>query len=151
MGPVIDSQAASEVERRIDQAISEGGQLLMGGTRDGALVAATVIDQVPLSCDLIAKETFGPVISIRSFTELGAAIDEVNNSPFGLQAGVFSNDHAAIRMLARNLQVGGLMVNEGPDFRAEHVPFGGVKCSGIGREGVRTSIREMSEPRVLID
>lgn len=151
MGPVIDLKAASEVERRIDQAISEGGQLLMGGKRDGALVAPTVIDQVPLSCDLIARETFGPVISVRSFTKLGAAVDEVNNSPFGLQAGVFSNDHAAIRMLARNLQVGGLMVNEGPDFRAEHVPFGGIKRSGIGREGVRISIREMSEPRVLID
>ncbi len=151
MGPVIDLQAAREVERRIGRAVNEGGQLLMGGTRKGALVAPAVIDQVPLSCDLIAKETFGPVVSIRSFAELGAVIDEVNSSPFGLQAGVFSNDHAAIRMLARSLQVGGLMVNEGPDFRAEHVPFGGIKRSGIGREGVRISIREMSEPRVLID
>jgi acyl-CoA reductase-like NAD-dependent aldehyde dehydrogenase len=151
MGPVVDLQAANEVDRRISQAVNEGGKLLMGGAREDALVAPAVVDEVPLSCDLIAKETFGPVISIRSFNELATVIDEVNSSPFGLQAGVFSNDHAAIRMLARNLQVGGLMVNEGPDFRAEHVPFGGTKGSGIGREGVRISIREMSEPRVLID
>jgi len=151
MGPVIDLPAAAEVERRIKQAADAGGQLLMGGTRDNALVAPAVIDEVPLSAELIAKETFGPVISIRSFSDLDVVVDEVNNSPFGLQAGVYSNDHAAIRMLARNLQVGGLMVNEGPDFRAEHVPFGGVKSSGIGREGVRITIREMSESRVLID
>lgn len=151
MGPVIDLPAAAEVERRIDQAIEEGGQLLMGGTRDNALVAPAVIDEVPLSSELISKETFGPVISIRSFNDLDVVVDEVNSSPFGLQAGVYSNDHAAIRMLAKNLQVGGLMVNEGPDFRAEHVPFGGIKSSGIGREGVRITIREMSEPRVLID
>jgi acyl-CoA reductase-like NAD-dependent aldehyde dehydrogenase len=151
MGPVIDLPAAAEVERRIKQATDEGAQLMMGGTRDNALVAPAVIDEVPLSAELIAKETFGPVISIRSFSDLEVVVDEVNSSPFGLQAGVYSNDHAAIRMLARNLQVGGLMVNEGPDFRAEHVPFGGIKSSGIGREGVRIAIREMSEPRVLID
>ncbi len=151
MGPVIDSAAATEVERRIKQATEAGGHLLFGGTRDDNLVAPTVIDAVPLSAELIAKETFGPVISIRSFNKLGVVIDEVNNSPFGLQAGVYSNNHAAIRTLAKELQVGGLMVNEGPDFRAEHVPFGGVKRSGIGREGVRITIREMSEARVLID
>ncbi len=151
MGPVIDEAAADEVCSRISRAIDEGGKLLTGGTRDGSLVAPTVIDQVATTSDLIAKETFGPVISIRTFTDLGTAVDEVNSSPFGLQAGVFSNDHALIRELERQIQVGGLMVNEGPDFRVEHVPFGGIKKSGLGREGVRITIREMSETKVIID
>ena len=151
MGPVIDLPAAEDVCGRIDRAIADGAELLVGGTHDGTLVAPTVIDNVPLATDLIAMETFGPVISMRSFSDLGKAIAEVNDSPFGLQAGVFTNNHSAIRTLGRELQVGGLMVNEGPDFRAEHVPFGGVKLSGIGREGVRITLREMSETRVLID
>jgi len=151
MGPVIDEAAAIEVCNRIGQAIDQGGELLLGGTRDGTLVTPTVIDQVATTCDLFARETFGPVISIRSFTDLKAATEETNSSGFGLQAGIFSNDHALIRELGRQIQVGGLMVNEGPDFRAEHVPFGGIKRSGIGREGVRITLREMSETKVIID
>lgn len=151
MGPVIDVPAAELVSKRMADAIDNGGRLLMGGTRNGTLVAPTIIDDVSLQSELIASETFGPVISIRSFTDIATAIDEINRSPFGLQAGVYTNDHATIRELSRKLQVGGLMVNEGPDFRAEHVPFGGIKQSGLGREGVRVTIREMSEPRVLID
>ena len=151
MGPLIDETAAIEVCSRIHQAVDQGGELLLGGARDGALVAPTVIDQVSAECDLMAKETFGPVISIRTFTDIDAAVDETNSSGFGLQAGVFSNDHSLIRRLGRRIQVGGLMVNEGPDFRAEHVPFGGVKRSGIGREGVRVTLREMSETKVIID
>lgn len=151
MGPVIDEAAAQNVCSRIEGALRVGAKLLAGGKRDGALVEPTVIDRAPTTVDLIAKETFGPVIAIRRFVDLGAAIDEVNDSPFGLQAGVYTNDHNAIGDLARRLQVGGLMVNEGPDFRAEHVPFGGVKTSGLGREGVRITMREMSESRVLID
>lgn len=151
MGPVIDLPAARLVCNRIEGALLDGAKLLSGGAREGTLVAPTVIDHVPLSSALIAHETFGPVIAIRRFTHLNTAIDEVNDSPFGLQAGVYSNDHGAIRELGLRLQVGGLMVNEGPDFRAEHVPFGGVKGSGIGREGVRITMREMSESRVIID
>jgi acyl-CoA reductase-like NAD-dependent aldehyde dehydrogenase len=75
----------------------------------------------------------------------------VNAGSYGLQAGLFTNDHALIRRIARSLQVGGVMINEGPDFRAEHVPFGGVKQSGLGREGVRAAIREMSETKVVIE
>ncbi len=151
MGPVIDLPAAVEACQRIKRAVDGGAKLLAGGTHEDTLVAPAVVDQVPLSSDLIKKETFGPVIAIRTFTDLGSAVDEINNGPFGLQAGVFSNDHSAIRELGRRLQVGGLMVNEGPDFRAEHVPFGGVKRSGIGREGVRITLREMSESKVIID
>jgi acyl-CoA reductase-like NAD-dependent aldehyde dehydrogenase len=151
MGPVIDTAAAQEIMERLAEAQRLGARILTGGTREGALIAPTVVDNVPLDAKLIAEETFGPVLAIRPFRSLDAAMAEVNSSDFGLQAGIFSNDHAAIRKLSRGLQVGGVMINEGPDFRAEHVPFGGIKRSGLGREGVRIALREMSETRVVID
>lgn len=151
MGPVIDGPAADTIMQRLADAQAAGARLLAGGTREGNLIAPTVIARVEPAMPLIAQETFGPVLALRQFAELDAAMAEVNASDYGLQAGIFTNDHAAIRKLSRGLQVGGIMVNEGPDFRAEHVPFGGVKTSGLGREGVRIAIREMSEPRVVID
>lgn len=151
MGPVIDLAAAVEITDRIAEAVSRGARIVHGGRRDGTLIEPTLIENVPQEARLVATETFGPVISIRRFADLAAAIDEVNATPFGLQAGLFTNDHAAIRMASRRLQVGGLMINEGPDFRSEHVPFGGIKSSGLGREGVRITLREMSETHVVID
>lgn len=151
MGPVIDAPAAALIMDRIAQARAKGARLLQGGTRQGNLIAPTLLDRVPPDSDLFASETFGPVLAMRSFASLDAAVAEVNGTEFGLQAGIFTNDHAAIRRLSRSLQVGGLMVNEGPDFRAEHVPFGGIKSSGLGREGVRIALREMSQTHVVID
>lgn len=151
MGPVIDETAAADIISRLLEAQSGGAKLLFGGTRDGVMVKPTIMSDVGQSTRLFATETFGPVLALRRFGSLDQVITELNASAFGLQAGIFTNDHAAIRNLGRNLQVGGLMVNEGPDFRAEHVPFGGVKGSGLGREGVRIALREMSETRVVID
>lgn len=151
MGPVIDLAAAKTVEDRVLATIASGARLLTGGSRDATVMAPTVIADVAADSPVIADETFGPIIAIRSFTDPLAAISEVNAGAYGLQAGVFTNDHALIKTFARNLVVGGVMVNEGPDFRAEHVPFGGVKRSGLGREGVRIALREMSEPKVVID
>lgn len=152
MGPVIDSAAAEVVESRIQATLKlPGVELLAGGTRTGTLMAPTVIANVPADAPVIAEETFGPVIAIRVFRDASQAIAEVNAGDYGLQAGIFTNDHALIRQFSRELRVGGVMVNEGPDFRAEHVPFGGIKKSGLGREGVRIALREMSEPKVVID
>lgn len=151
MGPVIDTAAATEIMARLSGAKSMGARLLTGGTQEGNMISPTVMTDVLPTMKLIAEETFGPILALRHFNDLDAAMNEVNSSDYGLQAGIFSNDHAAIRKLTRGLQVGGIMVNEGPDFRAEHVPFGGVKQSGLGREGVRIAIREMSESRVVID
>jgi len=152
MGPVIDLAAAKLVEDRVNATLSgSDARLLTGGTRRETLYAPTVIAGVAPDAPVIADETFGPVIAIRSFTDAAEAIAEVNAGAYGLQAGVFTNDHALIRRFARDLIVGGVMINEGPDFRAEHVPFGGVKKSGLGREGVRIALREMSEPKVVID
>lgn len=152
MGPVIDLAAAKTVEDRVNATLSTGeARLLTGGTRNETLYAPTVISGVASDAPVIADETFGPIIAIRSFTNAADAIAEVNAGIYGLQAGVFTNDHALIRQFSRDLIVGGVMINEGPDFRAEHVPFGGVKKSGLGREGVRITLREMSEPKVVID
>jgi len=152
MGPVIDLAAAKTVEDRVNATLSgSDARLLTGGTRRDTLYAPTVIAGVAPDAPVIADETFGPVIAIRSFTDAAEAIAEVNAGAYGLQAGVFTNDHALIRQFSRDLIVGGVMINEGPDFRAEHVPFGGVKKSGLGREGVRIALREMSEPKVVID
>ncbi|KQY26930.1 aldehyde dehydrogenase family protein [Rhizobium sp. Root482] len=151
MGTVIDLAAAKAVAARVDATIAGGAKLLAGGTHDGTVFAPTVISGIEPTSPVIADETFGPIIAIRSFTDAKQAIDEVNAGEFGLQAGVFTNDHALIKMFSRDLIVGGVMINEGPDFRAEHVPFGGVKRSGLGREGVRIALREMSETKVVID
>ena len=151
MGPVIDEAAAALVERRVSECVRAGARVLAGGDREGTLVAPTVVDAVPVDARLISDETFGPVIAIREFTDCDRVIAEVNAGPHGLQAGIFTNDHALTRRFARDLAVGGVMINEGPDFRAEHVPFGGVKSSGLGREGVRIALREMSEIKVVID
>ena len=151
MGPVIDEPGARLVQDRILATIAGGASLLAGGTREGTLVAPTVLANVAADAPVITDETFGPVIAIRTFTDAQAAIAEVNAGAYGLQAGVFTNDHAMVKLFSRELIVGGVMINEGPDFRAEHVPFGGVKRSGLGREGVRITLREMSETKVVID
>jgi acyl-CoA reductase-like NAD-dependent aldehyde dehydrogenase len=151
MGPVIDEDAALVVERRLNATLAGGAKLLAGGGRAGTLIEPTVLASVHADAPVIAEETFGPVIAIRTFQRADDAIAEVNAGPYGLQAGIFTNDHALIKKFTRDLAVGGVMVNEGPDFRAEHVPFGGIKSSGLGREGVRIALREMSETRVVID
>lgn len=151
MGTVIDNLSAEDVQNRIEAACNAGATLLAGGRRQHTQFDPVVMKNVDPSTRLMREETFGPVIAMRSFSDLAKAADEVNEAGFGLQAGVFTNDHAAIRDLKRRLQVGGIMINKGPDFRAEHVPFGGVRKSGLGREGVRIAVREMSETKVVID
>lgn len=151
MGPVIDEIAAMEVERRIKAATADGAEMVSGGKRSRATIAPTLLRNVPEQSDLFRMETFGPVIATRTFSDSGELIETLNATPYGLQAGLFTNDHALIRKFGRELRVGGVMVNEGPDFRAENVPFGGIKTSGLGREGVHFTLREMSEVKVVID
>lgn len=150
VGPVIDAGAADEIERRVAESLEAGGKLLAGGKREGNVITPTVLENVPDHCDLIAEETFGPVLPLRQFTDLAELIALVNASPYGLQAGVFTRDLSVARTLFEALEVGTLAVNDGPGFRAEHFPFGGVKNSGIGREGIRYAIREMSFLKTLV-
>uniref|UniRef100_UPI002FCA6CBA aldehyde dehydrogenase family protein n=1 Tax=Bosea sp. (in: a-proteobacteria) TaxID=1871050 RepID=UPI002FCA6CBA len=148
---VIDEPAAAEVERRIKLAVAQGARIVAGGRRRGTVFAPTLLDDVPADAELVRTETFGPVLAVRRFSDPDQVIGEVSDSPYGLQAGVFTNDHALIKRFSRELRVGGVMINEGPDFRAENVPFGGIKSSGLGREGIHMTLREMSETKVVID
>ncbi|WP_439105768.1 sulfoacetaldehyde dehydrogenase SafD [Congregibacter sp.] len=150
VGPVIHAQAADEISGRIYDALSQGALLACGNKREGNLLWPTVLERVPDVATLVAEETFGPVLPLRQFDTLDEVIALVNSSPCGLQGGVFTQDLAVIRRLFDELEVGLLASNDGPGFRAEHFPFGGVKDSGIGREGLKYAIREMSYQKTLV-
>jgi len=149
VGPVFWGGAA-RVEEAINGAIAAGARLLAGGTRSGNLMAPTILENVPDQDPLVCQETFGPVMPLRQFDDLETLILLVNRTEFGLQGGVFTNDLAVIKELFQRLDVGTLAVNDGPGFRAEHFPFGGVKASGLGREGVPYAMRAMSYRKTLV-
>jgi acyl-CoA reductase-like NAD-dependent aldehyde dehydrogenase len=150
VGPVVNSRAADEIMRRLDQAVKMGGKIITGNKREGNIIHPTIIENVSDECDLIKDETFGPVLPLIKFSTLEDVLTQLKKSAFGLQAGVFTHDLRTIKRLYEELEVGALAVNEGPGFRAEHFPFGGMKESGMGREGVAYAIREMSAVKTLI-
>ena len=150
VGPVINAQAAELVKSRIDDAVAQGAVLALGGQREGNIIYPTILENAPDDCALMKEEVFGPVMPLRRFTDLDEIIPIINDTEFGLQAGVFTNDFRVMRRLFEELEVGTLATNDGPGFRAEHFPFGGVKQSGIGREGVKYAIREMSIQKTLV-
>ena len=150
VGPLVNSQAADQVMARIAAAIEGGATALIGNRREGNIVYPTILENVSDDAELVCDETFGPVIPLRSFRKLDEVVEIINGSPFGLQAGIFTNDLKLVQQLFEDLDVGTLAVNEGPGFRAEHFPFGGVKDSGTGREGVAYAIREMSIHKTLV-
>ena len=149
VGPMIDEQAAERVEDWIRQAVNAGAEVLCGGTREKAVLEPTVLKGVPPDAAVSCQEVFAPVVTIDTFTEFKDAVDRVNDSPFGLQTGIFTNSMADIFYAFRELEVGGVIVNDASSFRADHMPYGGVKDSGFGREGVRYAIEEMTELKLL--
>ena len=149
IGPMISVAAAERLEAWIESAVDAGGQLLCGGKRDGALLAATLLEAVPDGEPLVCQEAFGPVALLSRFADFDAALDEVNAGDYGLQAGVFTRDiHKAHRAWDR-LEVGGVIIGDVPSWRADNMPYGGVKHSGLGREGVRFAIEDMTEIRLM--
>ncbi|HEY8567611.1 sulfoacetaldehyde dehydrogenase SafD [Microbulbifer sp.] len=150
IGPLIHTNAANEVEGRIQSAVAAGARVLFGHRRDGNILWPTILANVPDCAELVAEETFGPVVPLRKFDSEQELVAVINSSPFGLQAGVFTQNLALAKRLYNQLDVGLLAVNDGPGFRAEHFPFGGVKESGVGREGVKYAIREMSFQKTLV-
>lgn len=140
---------AERVERWIDQAVRKGGRILTGGQRHRATLEPTVLADVPGDLDISCKEAFGPVVIVHRYRELAIAIDEVNSSQYGLQAGLCTRDIGKAFHAARRIQVGGVMINDVPTFRADHMPYGGVKKSGVGREGPRYAIEEMTELKLI--
>ncbi|HET6434368.1 MAG TPA: aldehyde dehydrogenase family protein [Xanthomonadaceae bacterium] len=150
IGPVIDEAAAARIERWIDEAVAAGATRLAGGPRRGTLLPATLLEGVPHDIALYREEAFGPVALLEAFDEFDDALARVNDSDFGLQAGVFTGSLAHALRAWDRLEVGGVVVGDVPSFRVDNMPYGGVKRSGFGREGVRWAIEDMTEPRLLV-
>ncbi|MFO7940549.1 MAG: aldehyde dehydrogenase family protein [Bacteroidales bacterium] len=147
---MIDEANAKRVETWVNEAKSQGALVLHGGQRQGAYYAPTVLTQTDSVMKVCAKEVFGPVVVIEKYNHFQAALDYINNSPYGLQAGVFTNQLDEMDKAFNGLEVGGVIINDVPAFRVDHMPYGGVKESGFGREGVKYAIQEMMEPRLLV-
>jgi len=150
VGPCINRAAAERVMEWIEEAKEEGAKVLCGGRRRGSVVRPTVVENVPRKCRVKSEEVFGPVVTLDSYARFSQACAEVNRSRYGLQAGVFTHDCRLIEEAFRTLDVGGVIINDFPTFRTDNFPYGGIKDSGFGREGVRYSMEEMTEPRILV-
>ena len=151
IGPVISAKDAVRIRAWIDDAIARGARGLCGEApgAQGNVIAATLLENVPRDCDLVRKEVFGPVAVLSRFDDFDDALREVNDSDFGLQAGVFTRDLHRAMHAWDVLEVGGVFINEVPSFRVDQMPYGGVKDSGLGREGLRYAIEAMTERRLL--
>ncbi|ADY72976.1 Aldehyde Dehydrogenase [Desulfurobacterium thermolithotrophum DSM 11699] len=150
MGPVIDENAADRIMEWIEEAKSLGAEIVCGGKRiSNTLIEPTVVINVPEKAKLFRKEVFGPVIIVNKVSSIKEGINQVNNSPYGLQAGIFTNNLKNAFKFSEEVECGGIMVNEIPTFRVDQMPYGGVKESGIGREGPHFAIEEMTEIKTI--
>jgi acyl-CoA reductase-like NAD-dependent aldehyde dehydrogenase len=150
VGPLIDDAAAERVASWIKEAIDGGANMLTGGGRDGRMVEPTVLEEVRREQKVFCEEVFGPVVTLHSFGSIEEAVAGVNDSRFGLQAGIFSNDFRNIMYAYEHIDVGAVIVNDNPTFRVDNMPYGGIKDSGFGREGVTYAIEAMTEPKMLV-
>jgi acyl-CoA reductase-like NAD-dependent aldehyde dehydrogenase len=150
VGPMISEDEARRVESWINEAVEAGARIVIGGKRSGRMVEPTIIDNIAPEMKVCSEEIFGPVITVEKYTDIKEAVERINKGKYGLQAGIFSNSHQSIQFVYRHLHVGGLIVNEYPTFRVDSMPYGGVKDSGFGREGVRYAMEEMMEMKLLV-
>ena len=150
VGPLINEATALRVQSWIDAAVAVGAKILTGGVRDGAFVEPTVMAEVPSNSQLVCGEVFGPVIVLSKFSTTEQAFELVNDSPFGLQVGVFTHNLETAFSAHVNLDVGGVIVGDVPAFRSDHMPYGGVKASGVGKEGVRFAMQDLTHERILV-
>lgn len=150
LGPLITRDDADRVKAWIDDAVTAGAVLLAGGGQDGSFVEATLLEGAPHDADVNAKEVFGPVATLEGFRRFEDAVAVVNDSVYGLQAGVFTRDFGRIRHAERRIECGGVVIGDIPSMRVDAMPYGGVKGSGFGREGVRWAMEEMTEPRLTL-
>ncbi|WP_420590597.1 aldehyde dehydrogenase family protein [Bacterioplanoides sp.] len=150
IGPMISEAEASRLHSWINQAADAGAIVLCGGERDGAMLQATLMENVPANQPLRDEEAFGPVAILDRFSDFDAVLEEINNSKFGLQAGIFTRDLYKAQKAWQRLEVGGVVIGDVPSWRVDHMPYGGVKDSGLGREGIRYAIEDMTEIRLLV-
>ncbi|AUH40194.1 aldehyde dehydrogenase family protein [Streptomyces sp. CMB-StM0423] len=150
VGPMVSEAAAQRLESWVDEAVGAGARLLTGGKRDGASYAPTVLTDVPGGVRISHEEAFGPVVTVQRADDEDAAFAAVNNSKYGLQAGVFTHDVQSAFRAQRKLEVGGVIVGDVPSYRADQMPYGGVKRSGVGREGVRYAMEDYTYEKVMV-
>ena len=150
IGPMISEKAAAKLEGWIDNAVDGGATVLCGGGRDGAMLQATVLENVLCDDELWCEEAFGPVAVLTPYSDYDEAMQMVNDSAFGLQVGVFTRDLYKAQKAWHELEVGGVIIGDVPSWRVDHMPYGGVKASGLGREGIRYAIDEMTEVRLMV-
>jgi acyl-CoA reductase-like NAD-dependent aldehyde dehydrogenase len=150
VGPMIDVKEATRLDNWIQEAVGKGATLLCGGKREGAMLEATLLENVDRNTKLNIEEAFGPVAFLMRFKDFDQALDIVNDSKFGLQAGIFTRDVFKVLDAWDTLEVGGVVINDVPSYRVDNMPYGGVKDSGLGREGVRFAMEDMTEIRNLV-
>ncbi|MEE9219717.1 MAG: aldehyde dehydrogenase family protein [Acidobacteriota bacterium] len=150
IGPMIHEKEAERVEEWVAEALEGGARLLLGGERQGALYPATVLADVKRDMKVNCQEVFAPLVTIGAYEEFDEALEQVNDSVYGLQAGVFTRDAGLIFRAYEALEVGGVVAGDAPSFRADPMPYGGVKDSGLGREGARYALEEMTERKILV-
>lgn len=150
IGPMISEKEAKRLHDWILDATAQGATLLAGGEREGAMLQATLLENVDPRLAVNTQEAFGPVAILSRFSDFDDALKEVNNSDFGLQAGIFTRDIYKIQKAWDELEVGGVVIGDVPSWRVDHMPYGGVKDSGLGREGIRYAIEDMTELRLLV-
>ena len=150
IGPMISTKEATRLHGWIESAVSAGANLLCGGKREGAMLEATLLDNVTAGADVICQEAFGPVAVLSTFDDFDQALEQVNDSVFGLQAGIFTRDIYKAHKAWDTLEVGGVVIGDVPSWRVDHMPYGGVKESGLGREGVKFAIEDMTEVRMMV-
>ncbi len=150
VGPMVDDKNALRTQAWVDEAKALGGKVLLGGTASGNFFAPTILTDVPLHAQVCSGEAFAPLVVAFKVRDLAEAIEEVNDSAFGLQTGVFTNDLAGAWAAFNELEVGGVILNDVPTYRIDHMPYGGVKDSGLGREGLRWAMEDMTELRIMV-
>jgi len=150
IGPMISEAEASRLENWIKAATDNGANLLCGGQRDGNMLSATLLENVDHEQNIRNEEAFGPVALLDTFSSFDGVLKEINESKFGLQAGIFTRDLYKANKAWNTLEVGGVIIGDVPSWRVDHMPYGGVKDSGIGREGVKYAIEDMTELRLMV-
>ncbi len=149
LGTLISEKAAIQVEQTVNNAVHSGAKILTGGVRDGAFYEATVIDDVTPDMDLVVNETFGPVAPIIHVNSIDEAIEVANDTEYGLQAGVFTSDYSSAMRCASEIEAGTVFINKQSTFRTDNMPFGGFKSSGVGKEGIKYAVEEMTKTKLI--
>jgi aldehyde dehydrogenase (NAD+) len=150
VGPLVNEESAERVAEWIEEAGRVGGEVLIGGEREGALLRPAVVTEAPAECRLSAEEAFAPVVVVYAYDHLDEAITRANETVFGLQSAVFTRSLDVAMRAAREIESGAVLVNRSSNTRLDHLPYGGLKTSGLGREGAHEAVREMTEIKLVV-